>query len=243
MVGMIGRVEVLADPQALAHRVAEWMTDAALTANGPFRVALSGGSTPSALYALLASDDFRARFPWRRVHWYWGDERFVPYDHPASNFRMVRDTLLDCAPVPAENIHPVPVDGAPDAAATRYEHTLREAYGAAVLDPARPLFDITLLGLGTDGHTASLLPGDSVLEERIRWVAPVAHGRPEVRITLTYPAIESSQHVVFLVTGEEKAPIVAAIRTGGSDVPAARVRPVGELVWFIDRAAAEGQRV
>jgi 6-phosphogluconolactonase len=237
---MTGPVEVLADPQALAHRVADRMTAAALLAEGPFRVSLSGGSTPRALYALLASDEFRARFPWRRVHWYWGDERFVPYDDPESNFGMAYEAMLGKAPVPPENVHPMPVDGIPEDAASRYEHTLREAYGAAVLDPARPLFDITLLGLGSDGHTASLLPGEPVLEERDRWVAAVTHGRPEVRVTLTYPAIESSRHVAFLVAGEEKAPIVAVIRAGGSDVPAARVRPVGDLVWFLDRAAAEG---
>jgi 6-phosphogluconolactonase len=119
---------------------------------------------------------------------------------------------------------------------------LQTAYGAAVLDPARPLFDITLLGMGPDGHTASLLPGEPVLEERKRWVAAVSHGRPEVRITMTYPAIDSSRQVAFLVAGKEKAAMFKAIRAGASDVPAARVRPVGELVWFVDRAAAgEGQ--
>ena len=107
-----------------------------------------------------------------------------------------------------------------------------------MLDPARPLFDITLLGLGPDGHTASLLPGEPVLEERERWVAAVSHGRPEVRITMTYPVIESSRHVAFLVAGKEKATMFSAIRAGGSEVPAARVKPVGELIWFVDRAAA-----
>jgi 6-phosphogluconolactonase len=107
-----------------------------------------------------------------------------------------------------------------------------------VLDPARPLFDITLLGLGSDGHTASLLPEDPVLRERKRWVAAVSHGRPEVRITMTYPVIESSRQVAFLVAGKEKATIFSAIRAGGSQVPAARVNPVGELIWFVDRAAA-----
>jgi 6-phosphogluconolactonase len=122
----------------------------------------------------------------------------------------------------------------------RYERTLQAAYGATVLDPARPLFDITLLGLGPDGHTASLLPGEPVLDERKRWTAAVSHGRPEIRITMTYPAIESSRHVAFLVAGKEKAEILGAIRDGGSEVPAARVKPVGELIWFVDRAAAGG---
>src|ERR1700679_2548511 len=235
---MIGRIEVLADPPSLARHVAEWMTALALAAPGPFRVSLSGGSTPKALYQLLASGAFVGRFPWPRVHWYWGDERFVPYDHPDSNFRMTREAMLAKAPIPPENIHPVPTDGDPDAAAARYQQTLQSAYGAAVLDPARPLFDITLLGLGPDGHTASLLPGEPVLEERRLWVAAVSHGRPEVRITMTYPAIESSRQTAFLLAGQEKAAIMQTIRGGGSQVPAARFRPVGDLVWFLDQAAA-----
>jgi 6-phosphogluconolactonase len=238
----MGRMAVRSDPVARARHVAEWMTAAALAAKAPFRVSLSGGSTPKALYGLLASDEFRGRFPWQLVSWYWGDERFVPHDHPESNYRMVREAMLAKAPVPSENIHPVPADGTPEDAARRYERTLQEAYGAAVLDPARPLFDATLLGLGPDGHTASLLPGEPVLEERKRWMAVVAHGRPEVRITMTYPVIESSRRVAFLVAGREKASILRAIRAGDSQVPAARVRPRGELFWFVDRAAAgEGE--
>jgi 6-phosphogluconolactonase len=235
---MIGRTEVLADPPSLARHVAEWMTDLALAAPGVFRVSLSGGSTPKALYERLASRPFVERFPWERVHWFWGDERFVPYDHPDSNFRMTREAMLSKAPVPPANIHPVPTDGDPDAAAARYQQTLHSAYGATELDPARPLFDVTLLGLGPDGHTASLLPGEPVLEERRLWVAAVSHGRPEVRITMTYPAIESSRQTAFLVAGQEKAAIMHAIRGGESQVPAARVRPVGDLVWFLDQAAA-----
>jgi len=214
------------------------MTVAASAAKGPFRVSLSGGSTPKTLYGLLASDEFRDRFPWQLVSWYWGDERFVPYDHPDSNYRMTREAMLAKAPVPPENIYPVPADGTPEDAARRYERTLQDAYGATILDPTRPLFDITLLGLGPDGHTASLLPGERVLDERQRWVAAVSHGRPEIRITMTYPVIESSRYVAFLVEGREKAAILRAIRAGGSQVPAARVRPVGELLWFVDRAAA-----
>jgi 6-phosphogluconolactonase len=237
---MNGCVETFADPAALARHAAEWMTSAALAATGAFRVSLSGGSTPKTLYMLLASDPFRNRFPWKRVSWYWGDERFVPHDRPESNYRMTREAMLTKAPVPPENIHPVPADGTPKEAALRYERTLQAAYGAAVLDPARPLFDITLLGLGTDGHTASLLPNDPVLQERKRWVA-VSHGRPEVRVTMTYPVIESSRQVAFLVAGQEKAAIFGAIRAGASEAPAARVKPLGELLWFVD-AAATGER-
>ena len=238
MSGDAMRMEVLADPAALARHVAEWLTSTALAGRDVFRVSLSGGSTPKALYGLLASDAFVRRFPWERVHWYWGDERFVPHDHPDSNYRMTREAMLSRAPVPSANIHPVPADDSPDDAALRYERTLQAAYGGAALDSSRPLFDITLLGLGPDGHTASLLPGEPVLEERRRWVAAVSHGRPEVRITMTYPAIDSSRHVAFLVAGKEKAAMVQAIRAGGSQLPAARVKPVGELIWFVDRAAA-----
>lgn len=234
----MGRIEILENPEALALRVAEWMTAAAEAAAGNFRICLSGGSTPRLLYETLASGQFARQFPWRRVFWSWGDERFVPYDHPESNYRMAREAMLARAPVPEGNIHPMPVDGTPEDAARRYERRLQEDYGAATLDPARPLFDIMLLGLGPDGHTASLIPGEPVLDERERWVAAVSHGRPEIRITLTYPPIESSRQVAFLVAGTEKADILAAIHAGGSGVPAARVRPVGELVWFVDRSAA-----
>lgn len=235
---LIGCMEILPDPPALARHVAEWMTATALTAKGPFSVSLSGGSTPKALYELLASDEFRGRFPWKQVSWYWGDERFVPRDHPESNYRMVREAMLAKAPVPPENIHPMPTDGTPEEAARKYERTLQRPYGAPTLDPSKPLFDITLLGLGTDGHTASLLPGDPALEERERWVVPVSHGRPEVRITLTLPAINSSRHVAFLVAGRSKTAALASVRAGDSRLPAARVRPAGELIWFVDRAAA-----
>jgi len=235
---MTGHIEIFPDSAALAQHVAAWITSAAIQAKGSFRVSLSGGSTPKALYQLLASDEFRNRFPWEIVSWYFGDERFVAYDSPDSNYRMVREAMFSKAPVPPENIHSVPVEGTPEEAAREYEQTLQHAYGATILDPPRPLFDVMLLGLGPDGHTASLLPGEPVLEERKRWVAAVSHGRPEVRITMTYPVIESSRRVAFLVTGREKEPIFRAIRGGGSQVPAARVQPVGELFWFVDQAAA-----
>jgi 6-phosphogluconolactonase len=237
------RFVILSDQAVLARHVAEWMTLAALAAKGPFRISLSGGSTPKTLYRLLASDEFSGRFPWQRVFWYWGDERFVPYDHPDSNYRMVREAMLAKAPVPPGNVYPVPIDGSPQDAARRYERTLQQAYGGTTLDPALPLFDVSLLGLGADGHTASLLPGDPVLEERQQWVAAVSHGRPEVRITMTYPVIDSSRRVAFLVTGREKAPILREIRAGNSKAPASRVRPVGELIWFVDLAAASEERM
>jgi 6-phosphogluconolactonase len=237
----IGCIEIFADATSLAAYAAEWMTAAALAADGPCRVSLSGGTTPKALYALLASDGFRDRFPWQRVHWYWGDERFVPYDHPESNYRMAHEAMLSKVPVPPENVHPIPTDGDPDNAARRYERILQEAYGGTNFDRAHPLFDVTVLGLGADGHTASLLPDEPVLDERKRWVAAVPQGRPEVRVTMTYPTIESSRRVAFLVAGRDKAEIFGSIRAGNSRVPAAQVRPIGELFWLIDRAAADNE--
>jgi len=149
-----------------------------------------------------------------------------------------REAMLTRAPVPPANNDAVPVDSTPEDAAWRYERMLQAVYGAAALDPARPLFDITPLGLGEDGHIASLLPGEPVLQEPRRWVAAVSHGRPEVRITMTYPVIASSRRVAFLIVSKEKATIFQAIRTGDSAVSAARVKPIGELIWFVDRAAA-----
>ncbi len=146
--------------------------------------------------------------------------------------------MLSRAPIPAANIHPVQTEGlTPDAAASDYERELKSFYGAERLDPARPLFDVNLLGLGADGHTASLLPGTAVLEERERWVAAVVGPKP-ARITLTYPALESSRHVAFLVAGKEKREIFSRFQRGEHTLPAARVRPTGTLHLFADAAAA-----
>jgi 6-phosphogluconolactonase len=234
-------VEILADPAALADRVAEWLLAAALAAKERFAVSLSGGSTPRLLYERLAAPPIRDRFPWPIVHWYWGDERFVPPDDPASNYRMVREAMLSHAPVPLANIHPVPTVGMiPDAAARAYERELTRFYGAGTLGPARPLFDVMLLGLGPDGHTASLFPGTDALVERERWVVAVLGAKAEPRITLTYPAVESSRRVAFLVAGAEKRDILRRLRAGAADLPASRLKPVGSLTIFADAAAAGG---
>lgn len=239
---MNGRIEIGRNAADLAQRAAEWMSAAALAATGPFRVALAGGSTPRALYEELAGGRFRDRFPWERVDWFWGDERWVPREDPRSNYRMAREAMLSRVPVSPGKIHPIPTSGTPEEAARSYERTLQAAYGSATLESGRPLFEVVLLGVGADGHTASLLPGQPVLEERNRWVAAVPEGREEARITLTYPALESSRHVAFLVAGEGKAAILRAIR-GGSEVPAARLAPSGELIWFVDRQAAGSRAI
>lgn len=234
-----GKLVVADDPAALAREAADRLLTWMLETAAPVRIALSGGSTPRLTYKELASQRLIKRVPWSRVHWFWGDERFVPPDHPESNFRMVREAMLDAAPVPPENIHPIPtVNITPEEAVRAYERELQRVYGGTVLDPAWPLFDICLLGLGDDGHTASLLPREPVLRERDRWVAAVAHGRPEERITLTYPAIDSSRHIVFLVSGEGKRRILKQVLAGGSGVPAAQLDPMGDLTFIADRAAA-----
>jgi 6-phosphogluconolactonase len=230
---------IFADAEALARAAAEFLCDRARAGGNPFRVCLSGGSTPRRLYQLLAEPEFSGRFPWPRVHLFWGDERFVPPDSPDSNYRMVREALLERAPVPPGNIHPVPTDeGDVEQVAQAYEQILKTQYGADHPDPRRPLFDLTLLGLGEDGHTASLFPGDPVLNERVRWAAGVRGEKPPpLRVTLTYPALNSSRTVLFLVTGEGKRDALARIFAGDRSLPAARVNPVGRLVWFADRAA------
>jgi 6-phosphogluconolactonase len=234
-----GTLYLCDDAEALARTAAEWLCAEANARPGVLRICLSGGSTPRRLYQRLSDPGRITDFPWARVQWFWGDERFVPHDHPDSNYRMAREALFDRAAVPADRIHPIPTEGlSPDAAATDYEHTLRRIYGAERLHPERPLFDVTLLGLGEDGHTASLLPGSPVLDEAGRWVAAVAHGRPEARITLTYPALNASHAVAFVVSGEDKRDALAAVWRGDRASPAAGIRPLGTLHWFIDRAAA-----
>ncbi len=233
------KLEILANPEALARRVADWLVKLANAKDGLFAVALAGGSTPWRLYQLLAGPAYRDTFPWSRVHWFWGDERFVSHDSPLSNYRMAQEAMLSRVPAPLENIHPIPTESVTSqTAAARYERELMSFYGADRLAKGRPLFDLILLGLGTDGHTASLFPGTSVLHVRDRWVAAVTDAKLETRITLTYPALESGRHIAFLVTGEEKRTIFNRLRCGEEDFPAARLHPSGELIWFVDEAAA-----
>ena len=235
---MNGELVVCPDPDALAHRVAEWLIERIGEHPGIARIALCGGESPRPLYNLLATEEYSKRIPWRRVHLFWGDERFVPYDDPKSNYGTARALFISKVPLPEANVHPIPTDGTPEDAAARYERLLQAEYGAMAFDSARPLFDVNFLGLGDNGHTASLMPGEPVLEERRRWVAPLLHGAPEVRITLSYPALESSRYVAFQVTGAKKAAVLKAVRSGQSDLPAACVAPHGALIWFTDRAAA-----
>jgi 6-phosphogluconolactonase len=187
----------------------------------------------------LAHSPRREAFPWARTHWFWGDERFVPYDSPDSNYRMVREAMLAPAQVPAANVHPVPTEGlTPEEAARSYERLLKDFYGASTLSPDRPLFDATFVGLGPEGHIASLFPGTAILKERTRWVGWVVGAKPEPRITLTYPALESSRAVAFLVAGPGKRAVLERLLEGAPELPASHLHPNGTLRIFADRVAA-----
>jgi 6-phosphogluconolactonase len=238
-------IEIVADAEDLARRAAAEFADRvteAVDAHGRFTVALAGGSTPRALYARLAQEPWRSRLPWPAIHLFWGDERHVPPDHPDSNFRMVRETLLDVAPVPPGNVHRIRAED-PDAAraAAAYEAELRAFFQLA---PGElPRFDLVLLGLGDDAHTASLFPGSAALHERERLVAaPWISTLQTFRITLTPPVLNRAAHVVFLVSGEGKAAALRAVLAGESlpeRYPAQIVHPEdGTLLWLVDRAAA-----
>ncbi len=234
------RIDVSPDFEGLARRVAQWIVDLACATPGRFAIALSGGSTPKRLYQLLAAPPLVKAMPWQRVHLFWGDDRFVPWDDPNSNYGMARDAMIAHVPIPPQNVHGIPFEGAPQTAAAAYERVLKEYYGAETLDPARPLFDVVLLGMGPDGHTASLFPGKPALDETWYW----ATGVPEPglapfvpRVTLTYPALESARSVAFVAAGADKTTMMRRVLAGERELPSARVSPVGELVWFVDRAA------
>ena len=232
-----GRCVVFADAEVLTRHAAAWLLNRALGAPGRIAICIAGGDTPRPVYRLLAQSPYRECFPWDRVHWFWGDERCVPPDSPRSNFAMVRAALLERVPVPPAQIHPIPANDAPERAAAAYEIELKRFYGTDALASDRPLFAATLLGIGTNGHTASLFPGSAALRETTHWTAAVPETTPEPRVTLTYPALDSSAALAFLVSGAVKRPVLERL-AHGDDMPAARVRPVGSLTWLLDRDAA-----
>lgn len=230
---------VFDNAETLAHDVAEWICVRALASERTFAVCLSGGSTPRRLYECFAKPGLVDRFPWGRVHWFWGDERFVPHDDRDSNYKMARGAFLSRVSVPDSNVHAIPTEGMPpEQAATAYAATLKRFYRADSLSSDRPLFDVNLLGIGENGHTASLFPGQPALQETKRWTLAVTGEAPKQRITLTYPVLNSSRDAVFVVTGAGKARIAARVQAGDRSLPAAMICPVGRLHWFMDRAAA-----
>jgi 6-phosphogluconolactonase len=212
----------------------------AVKERGRFVVALAGGRTPAQLYALWAQAKERSSHtPWDRVHLFWGDERYVPHDDPLSNYGMAREFLIARVPIPATNVHPIPTALArPEKCAEAYESELRKFFGS---EP--PAFDLQLLGLGTEGHTASLFPGSAALEEKQRWVMAVGtQAKPLRRITLTPVVLNQGRNTFFLVAGADKREIIAALRSEAasktSDYPAGTIQPAGRVVWFLDEVAA-----
>lgn len=245
-------IVVLPDRAALARKAASRfvaLAQEAIAARGKFSVALSGGSTPRDLYALLAAPEFAPQVDWTRVHFFWGDERAVPPDHPDSNYRRVNETLLAHVPVPPQNVHRILAEQPPADAAREYEKTLRAFF---TLSPAKrgragvgalPRLDLVLLGLGANGHTASLFPHTQVFHETTHWVAAEYIDEVKMwRITLTASVINAAANILFLVAGADKAATVRAVLRGAyrpDDLPAQLIQPAnGRAVWLLDRDAA-----
>jgi len=230
------------DPAALAKAAAERVLARIAANGGRVAICLTGGSSPKQLYQLLATEPYRSQIPWDRVHWFIGDERFVPAGDPLNNMGMARQAFLDqCAP--ASNVHPIPTDTAspedPDKSAELYEHALKSFYGADELDPAHPLFDLVLMGVGPDGHTASLFPGYPALDDIHRWVVgvPKANVEPFVpRITLTLHALASCREMLFQISGSGKRAILTRV-LAGENLPASRAQSINETIWLVDQAA------
>jgi 6-phosphogluconolactonase len=233
------KVIAVADAAQLAATAAEWLIARIAANDSRIAVCLTGGSSPKKLYELLASEPYQTRIPWDRVHWFIGDERFVPATDPLNNMRMARQAFLNRW-APLVNIHPMATNAAdPDEAARRYEAELKSFYGADSLDCARPLFDVVLMGVGPDGHTASLFPNYPAVQETQRWVVgvPQAHVEPFVpRVSLTLPALGSCREMLFEVSGADKRPILSRV-LAGEDLPAGRAHSAGETTWLVDAAA------
>jgi 6-phosphogluconolactonase len=231
-------VQIVADPASAAAEYFLAQSVEAVRQRGVFTVALSGGSTPRSLYKLLADpgSSFRARVPWASIHFFWSDERHVSPDHPDSNYRMAHEAMLSRVPVLETNVHRVQSENPSAAdAAKKYEETL-----VKVTKDSLPRLDLILLGLGTDGHTASIFPGSDVLHETKRLVAaPWVEKLKTYRITMTLPLLNNAMSVLFLVSGTEKAEIVKEVLRGPNRYPAQAVKPTkGQLLWLLDREAA-----
>lgn len=246
---MTPEVTVCPGADALADAAAERivaLAAAAIGARGRFVLALSGGSTPRETYQRLGAPPLSARVPWARVHVVWGDERSVPPDDAASNYAMARRALLDRVPIPATQVHRIEGELDPALAAARYEAALRQLLGTPQGPPRRgpgAVIDLVLLGLGEDGHTASLFPGSAALGETGRWVVPVqAPVVPTSRVTLTPPVITAADEILFLVSGATKAGILGRVldpAPRAPEVPARSVARAGNRVrWLVDAAAA-----
>ena len=238
-------IRVFPDIPALTHAAADHViqqASLAINVRGRFTIALAGGSTPKGLYALLASSEYRSRLDWGKVEFFWGDERHVPPDHAESNYRMAQEAMLSPLAIPEEQIHRIhgemPVA---QEAADQYEALLRSQLEAS--EYPIPRIDLVLLGMGPDGHTASLFPGTEVIHESNRLVAaPWVDKFQTFRITMTPPIINQARQVSFLITGEGKAKVLRDVLEGSFQpdvLPSQIIRPIsGQLTWFLDQAAA-----
>ena len=234
-------VQVFQTPEEVARAGADFIVNLAKPAarNHPFSVALSGGNTPRRVYELLASTESKNKINWQFAHLFFGDERPVRADHPASNYGMALATLISRVPIPPGNVHPISGEGTPRESAKSYQHELKSYFG----NSPWPRFDLVLLGMGEDGHTASLFPGTKALAEKEAWVvANWVEQLNEFRLTLTAPAINSAAQILFLVTGENKAAPLAKVLNGPFQpdlLPAQLIEPdQGELTWIVDATAA-----
>ncbi len=241
---MTGRIEALPSTSALAQRatglIMQLLNDA-LARKGRATIALSGGSTPRIIYERLGSDEFAGMMNWGDVHFFFGDERCVPPSSQESNYRMVKETLLAGGNIPERNVHRIMAELQPREAALQYEEDLRKTFDFAA--GQLPSIDIVLLGLGEDGHTASLFPSSPVLHERARLAVEVfVEKKSQYRITLTLPVLDNAGTLIFLVAGRDKAEIVREVLEDNTRrYPAQLVRPVsGQLYWLIDAEAAAG---
>jgi len=239
------QVKIVPDNTALARTAAEEfhrLSEAAVQERGRFSVALSGGNTPRAVYSILASE--HQQLPWDRIHLFFGDERHVPPDHPDSNFRMASESLLGKVPIPEKNVHRIRTELEANAAAKEYEQELREFFH--LINHDWPRFDLIFLGLGEDGHTASLFPGSKALTEESRTVvANWVEKFKTFRITLTFPVLNHASEVVFMVSGAGKAQILSEVlRSGSRKYPAQNVQPEnGQLLWLVDQGAGSMLRL
>ncbi len=237
--------------EELSRIVAEWMVDyihKTLLLQDRFTIALSGGSTPKKLNLLLASDPFKNRIDWQKLHVFWGDERYVPFTDERNNAKMAFDTLLDHVPVPKSQIHIMRTDIDPQESAKEYEVILKDYFPEVASNLTSDVsrfttFDLILLGLGDNSHTLSLFPGEDVIHEKDRWVRSVFVKEINMqRITLTAPVVNLSRRIAFLVSGQDKAEAVTHILSdhyNPDTYPAQVIKPLhGELFWFLDEAAA-----
>jgi 6-phosphogluconolactonase len=236
-------IQLLPDLEAISHKAAEIflnLSRSSLSSKESFTVALSGGSTPRRFYHLLGFDACRGEVESHRIHFFWVDERCVPQEHEESNFKTVYDALLSRVPVPEQNIHRIKGEAGPEEAAKEYERAIRGFFGGTDL----PVFDLIVLGMGEDGHTASLFPGSGALGEKKRLAVPVYKEKPEIhRVTLTFPILNNASQVLFLVSGRSKSRVLAEVLEDEgkkSCYPAGIVAPAhGKITWLIDEEAAE----